>query len=294
VAVDAEAAARLRSLGYATGSSPRTATAGDDPKRLVALNERFNTALTAFDEGQTQQAIAAFLAILRERPDFVAARASASTALVATGRGREAVDLLHAGLKLQPDSPDLLAKLGAALSAAGDSAGAIDALERARRAGDDSPDVLNQLAVALAGSGRASDARAIFHTLIDRHPGSATAWFNLGLFELQNRRRDEAVAALRRATTIDPSYGDAWNALGAALVDRDTAGAIDAWRRAERLLPRDYDLLFNLGMVLADSRTPSEAIPYLRRFAQEAPRGQYANDITRVVSTLARLGERVR
>jgi arylsulfatase A-like enzyme/Flp pilus assembly protein TadD len=294
VAMDTDAAARLRSLGYATGSSPRTMTPGDDPKRLVALNERFNTALTAFDEGRPQQAIAAFLAILRERPDFVAARTSASTALVATGRGREAVDLLRAGLQQQPESPDLLAKLGAALSAAGDSAGAIDALERARRAGDEGPDVLNQLAVVLAGTGRANDARAIFHTLIDRHPGSATAWFNLGLFELQHRQRDEAVAAFRRASAIDPSYGDAWNALGAALVDRDTLGAIDAWRRAERLLPRDYDLLFNLGMVLADSRTPSEAIPYLRRFAQEAPRDRYANDIARVAATLARLGERVR
>ena len=279
VAMDTEAAARLRSLGYSTGSSPRTVTAGDDPKRLVALNERFNTALTAFDEGQPQQAIAAFLAILRERQDFVAARASASTALVATGRSREAIDLLREGLRQQPDSPELLAKLGAALSAAGDAAGSIDAFERARRAGDDGPDVLNQLALVYAGSGRANDARAIFRTLIDRHPGSATAWFNLGLFELQNRRRDEAVAAFRRATAIDPSYGDAWNALGAALVDRDTPGAIDAWRRAERLLPREYDLLFNLGMVLADSRTPAEAIPYLRRFAQEAPRDQYASDI---------------
>ena len=294
VAMDTEAAARLRSLGYSTGSAPRTMSTGDDPKRLVALNERFNTALTAFDEGQPEQAIAAFLAILRERQDFVAARASASTALVATGRSREAIGLLREGLRLQPDSPDLLAKLGAALSAAGDAAGSIDAFERARRAGDDGPDLLNQLALVYAESGRGNDARAIFQTLIDRHPGSATAWFNLGLFELQSRRKEDAAVAFRRATAIDPSYGDAWNALGAALVDRDTAGAIDAWRRAERLLPREYDLLFNLGMVLADSRSPSEAIPYLRRFAQEAPRDKYASDIGRVASTLARLGEQVR
>jgi len=294
VAIDTEAAARLRSLGYSTGSSPRTMTAGDDPKRLVALNERFNTALTAFDDGQPQQAIAAFLAILRERQDFVAARASASTALVATGRSREAIDLLREGLRQQPDSPELLAKLGAALSAAGDSDGAIDALERARREGDDGPDVLNQLAVVLAGSGRASEARTIFHTLIDRNPGAATAWFNLGLLELQNRGSDEAVAAFRRAIAIDPSYGDAWNALGATLVSADTKAAVDAWRQAERLLPGDYDLLFNLAMVLADSATPSEAIPYLQRFAREAPRDRYARDLARVQSTRDRLERRVR
>jgi arylsulfatase A-like enzyme/tetratricopeptide (TPR) repeat protein len=294
VAIDADAAARLRSLGYSAGSPPQTLNPGDDPKRLVGLNERFNTALTSFDQGQPQAAIAAFLAILRERPDFVAARTSASTALVATGRSREAVDLLREGLRQQPGSAELLVKLGAALNAAGDAAGSIEAFERARRAGDDGPDVLNQLALVYAGSGRINEARTIFRTLIDRNPGTATAWFNLGLFELRNRRRDEAAAAFRRATAVDPLYGDAWNALGAALVDRDTPGAIDAWRRAERLLPREYDLLFNLGMVLADSRTPSEAIPYLRRFEQEAPRDQYASDIARVASTLARLREPVR
>ena len=293
VALESDAAARLRSLGYAAGSSPGTMNGGDDPKRMVTLNERFNTALTAFDEGRPQQALSAFLAILRERQDFVAARASASTVLIATGRSREAVDLLRAGLTQQPDSPELLAKLGAALAAAGDPAGSADALEHARRAGDDGPDVLNQLAVLLAASGRADDARTIFRTLIDRNPGAATAWFNLGIFELQHRRRDEAVVAFRRATAIDPSYGDAWHALGAALVTADASAAIDAWRRAERLLPNDYDLLFNLAMVMAEGDTPSESIPYLQRFAREAPHRRYASDIARAHAILGRLGRRV-
>ena len=294
VALETEAAARLRSLGYAAGSSPSKVSASDDPKRLVALNERFNSALTMFDEGRPQDALPAFLAILRERPDFVAARASASTVLVSTGRSREAVDLLRAGLKEQPDSPELLAKLGAALGAAGDLAGSKDALERARRAGNEDPDVLNQLAILLAASGRTDEARTIFRALIDRNPGAATSWFNLGLFELQNRRGGEAANALRRATAIDPSYGDAWNALGAALVQADARAAADAWRRAERLLPGDFDLLFNLAMVLADSDTPAEAIPYLQRFAREAPHDRYASDIARAQATLDRLGQRGR
>jgi cytochrome c-type biogenesis protein CcmH/NrfG len=85
---------------------------------------------------------------------------------------------------------------------------------------------------------------------------------------------------------VDPERGDAWQGLGAALVSSDRAGAVDAWRRAERLLPHDYDLLFNLGVVLADGPNPREAAPYLQRFVREAPRERYAADIARVEALL--------
>jgi len=295
VPLDAQASARLRSLGYTAGSSThKNVTAADDPKRLVALNERFNSALTAFDEGRGDEALAAFQSILRERPDFATARASASTVLVAAGRSAEAIRLLQDGLALEPGSPVLLAKLGSALRAAGDFTGAAAALDRARRAGNASPDVANDLAVVYAAAGRVHEARALFQELADRSPGSATTWYNLGLFELQVSRPPAAVAALKRATAIDPSYGEAWQALGAALVETDKRGAIDAWRRAERLVPGDYDLLFNLGMVLTDSDAPADAIPYLQRFVRDAPRDKYAHDLSRVRATIDRIERRSR
>jgi arylsulfatase A-like enzyme/Flp pilus assembly protein TadD len=295
VALEPDAAGRLRSLGYTGGSSRRSGSGpADDPKRLVVLNEQFNSALTAFDEGHGPEALSTFQAILRERPDFVAARTSAATVLLATGRNVEAVDLLRAGLRDQPDAPELLAKLGSALRAAGDLRGAAETLDRASRAGDQNPEVSNDLAVVYAGLGRRDEARAVFKQLLERNPASATTWFNLGLFELQSRRPVEAADAFRRATSLDPGYGEAWHALGAALVERDVPGAIDAWRHAERLLPREYDLLFNLGMLLADSRTPSEAVPYLERFEREAPRDRYASDIARVEAALARVKRAIR
>ena len=289
VALDPEAAARLRSLGYTGGTPARgPITLADDPKRLVALNERFNSALTAFDSGRTAEALSAFLSILGERADFDAARSSAATVLMTTNRAHAAVALLREGLA-QRQSPELLAKLGTALREDGDLTAAADALQAARSAGDENPDVTNDLAVVYAGLGRTAEARALFHELLDRDPGGATTWFNLGLFELQNRRQSEAAVAFRRAVALDPSYGDAWNALGATLVKADNAGALDAWRHAERLLPRDYDLLFNLAIVMSESGTPSASIPYLRRFVQEAPPDRYAPDIARVRQILARL-----
>ncbi|HEY2149654.1 MAG TPA: sulfatase-like hydrolase/transferase [Vicinamibacterales bacterium] len=289
--LDAEARSRLRSLGYTGGSAAaKVPGIADDPKRLVALNEQFNTAITAYDEGRSDQALTAFLSILRARPDFTSARTTASTILVAGGHGREAADLLRAGLAIEPASAELLARLGTAIRATGDLGEARDAFERARGAGDDTADLLNELAQIYAGLGHPDQARQLFQAVVDRNPTSPTSWFNLGLFELQNRRPADAASALRRATAIDPSYGDAWNALGAALAATDPRDAVDAWRHAERLLPGDYDLLFNLAMTLADGVHPQEALPYLQRFAKEAPRDRYAGDVATVRARIQRLG----
>jgi arylsulfatase A-like enzyme/Flp pilus assembly protein TadD len=292
-ALDADAAARLRSLGYVSGSDGAHGARGfsraDDPKQLVALNERFNTALTAFEEGRTRDALAAFLEVLDARPDFLTARTSAATVLVATNRPEDAVRLLRDAPADEASSPELLAKLGSALRSAGDLKAAAVAPERARETGNRSADVVQDLAVVYAQLGRAAAARALFEQLTADNPSSATAWYNRGLFELQSRRPDAAAKALRTAVERDATYGDAWNALGAALASTDPAGALDAWRHAERLLPRDYDLLFNVAMLAARSDQPAEALPYLRRFAAEAPREKYGSDMPRVQQMLSRL-----
>jgi tetratricopeptide (TPR) repeat protein len=67
--------------------------------------------------------------------------------------------------------------------------------------------------------------------------------------------------------------------LGAARASSDPQSAIEAWRRAEALMPRDYDLLFNLAVVLRQQRRVDEARPYVERFVREAPPSRYARDI---------------
>ena len=296
--VDEQADRRLRSLGYvAASSSPsrkgaertRSYSADDDPKRLVALNERFNTALSAFNNGHETEALAGFRSVLFERPDFLSARTSAATLLIARGRAGEAVALLRDAPPHQAGSPQLLAKLGVALREAGDLPSAAVSLERARAAGAENPELANDLGVVYARLGRVNDARALFQELLGRDPGDAATWNNLGVLELSSARPTQAAAAFRHAVEADPARGDAWQGLGAALVEQDRPAAIDAWRRAERLLPRDYDLLFNLGVVLAESPNPREALPYLERFVREAPRDRYGADIARVEAMLRRV-----
>ena len=289
--VDADAAARLRSLGYTAGSAaprPQQYSAADDPKQLVVLNERFNTALEAFNAGRPGVALAAFLALLRERPDFITARTSAATVLITSNRAAEAIQLLRSAPAAQTAAPDILTKLGAALQRAGDLKGAAAAFERSRAAGNQNPEIFNDLGVVYAQLGRVDEARTMFQELLRRDPNAAGTWTNLGLAELSAKQLDAATDAFRHAVAADPSNGQAWQGIGAATVGRDARTAIDAWQRAERLQPRDYDLLFNLGMVLADSDHPADALPYLTRFVREAPRARYAGDIPRVEAAIAK------
>jgi len=291
VPVGEDAAARLRSLGYTAASAAparRHYTERDDPKQLVALNERFNTALETFNEGRAEEALGSFLALLRERPDFVTARTSAATVLIATGRAADAVALLRAAPAEQASAPEILARLGTAHQHAGQLKDAAAALERSRAAGNQNPELLNDLGVVYAQLRRTADARAMFDELLRRDPTSAATWTNLALAELSAGRPDAAAEAFRRAVVIDPSNAQAWQGLGAATIDRDRNAAVEAWRHAEQLQPRDYDLLFNLGMVLADGDRPAEAVPYLTRFLKEAPRDRYARDFPRVEAALAK------
>jgi arylsulfatase A-like enzyme/Flp pilus assembly protein TadD len=292
--LDGETAGRLQSLGYVSASVTHRGafTSRDDPKHLVALSERFNSALTAFDEGRPAEALDGFAAVLRERPDFLSARTSAATVLMAIGRAPEAARLLREAPADQAGTPEVLSKLGAALRESGDLSGAATSLEQARRARPDDAGIVEDLGVVYATLGRVADARAAFQEALAMHPHAATVWYNLGIMELQNRQAGAAANALHRAVENDPEYADAWRALGFALVGGNRAAAADAWRRAERLAPGDYDLLFNLAMVLAESDEPADAVPYLQRFLREAP-PRYTPDRARVEATLARI-ERTR
>jgi arylsulfatase A-like enzyme/Flp pilus assembly protein TadD len=291
VAIGEDAAARLRSLGYTSASGAparQNYTEHDDPKRLIALSEQFNTALEAFNAGRSAEALSMFLALLRERPDFLTARTSAATVMMSTGQAPAAVALLRAAPAEQAGAPEILARLGTALQRAGNLKDAAAVLERSRAAGNQNPEILNDLGVVYAQLGRIAEARAMFEELLRRDPTAAATSTNLGLAELSAHRPEAAADAFRQAVKADPSNAEAWQGLGAATVGRDTPAAIDAWRRAERLQPRDYDLLFNLGMVLVESDRPAEALPYLTRFMKEAPRERYARDFRQVEAAIAR------
>jgi tetratricopeptide (TPR) repeat protein len=88
-----------------------------------------------------------------------------------------------------------------------------------------------------------------------------------------------AVRAFERAVAADPNLGAAWQALGAVRASSDPDAALVAWGRALALMPRNYDLLFNVAVLQRQQGHTEEARAAAERFVREAPPARYARDI---------------
>jgi arylsulfatase A-like enzyme/Flp pilus assembly protein TadD len=263
--VDADAEARLRSLGYVVGSSPRPArayTAADDPKRLVHLNAALDDAMAAWsraspggpgDPGSSAEAINILRRVVQERPDLTVAYDRLAFMLRATGRMPEAVAVLDEAARAGHADPALLRSLGSLLRDSGDlqrSASVLEAIVKENSADLQGMDALGQTYTRMH---RTRDAEAMFRRVLAASPSSAATWNNLGVLYLsENRAADAAAAidALSRAVAINPALAGAHNGLGVAFARQgDVKRAVDEWREALRIRPDFEDPRANLERV---------------------------------------------
>ena len=152
------------------------------------------------------------------------------------GRLPEAEALYRQVLAQVPDHPDALQLLADLAQRAGEHAQAVELLRHATRI-NPSPHGFNQLGLALHAAGR----------------------------------RDEAIAALRRALALNPGYSEAHNHLGLALQE---AGRLDAalacFHAALDCRPGNAQAINNLGIALdALGRKPEALAAYRRALALE-------------------------
>jgi arylsulfatase A-like enzyme/Flp pilus assembly protein TadD len=270
VALDDEAAARLKALGYASASGRPSAireyTAADDPKTLLPVHRTFMAALDRAERNETEEALRDLRQVIAARPSFTGAYTAAASILIGAGRAPEAVRMLLAARNGGVTSPDVDRRLAAAYVSTGQFEQAVALLRGLTAPPTEDFEALNLMGVALLQTGQAQDARRMLKRAIELDPTSAGVWTNLGLLEIRAGGRADAAAAFRRAVEIDPGAVDAWRGLGAAAMSAtDARGAIEAWTRAVALEPEDSTTLFNLCVVLAEV-APRDALPYLDRF----------------------------
>ena len=290
-AEDADAAARLRALGYVSGSAaPKTRyTEADDPKRLVDVDQQIHRAVDAFTAGRAAEASQLYAQVIARRPDMAIAYRHLAFVEWQRGDASGAIDVLRRGVKAGVTDPRLAGQLGEYLTETGRMQEGITLLESVAGGAGADLDALNALGIAYAQAGRADKARAIFERVLAVNASSSVPLENLGLLALDRGDVVEARRQFERAAAVNPRSSRAQAGIGnVAIRSGDRAGAIDAWKRAVALDPRNFDALYNVGTALARAGDLNAARPYLEQFLRSAPPALYRKDLDEVARLLKR------
>src|SRR6185503_13808786 len=183
--VPADAAERLRALGYVSGSSQPVGDDAPNPADHIAAWNTFERELTRLDNGEVRAALTNLAALARRYPDAPVFQATYARALKDTGRAAQAVDIYRRLVARWPKDAALYHDLAVAATAANMPAEALRA---------------EQAALTL----QPADAVPAFERAVQDDPSNAVFWTNLG-----NARRDvgdtvRAEQAYRSALEHDP------------------------------------------------------------------------------------------
>jgi choline-sulfatase len=283
--------ARLRSLGYLSGSaSPRERYGPeDDPKNLVALDRDLQRVVSLYHDGKMDEAILLAKNVVRFRPTMSMGYEYLSFLQGQTGRDDLAAATLEAARRRGLLTEVLASRLGLLYSAQRKSNEALAILEPLAESRN--PDVLNALGIARATAGRVPEAIRAFESALAADPGNALAWQNIGLTQVQHDRPGEALAAFDKAFAINDRLPRAWNGRGVALerLGRHDE-ALDAWKRAVSLDSQQFEALLNLGTIALERGNVGLGREALRQFLATAPPGLFAEDLRRARRMLAESG----
>ena len=125
---------------------------------------------------------------------------------------------------------------------------------------------------------RLAEAKEIYETLLELHPGHAAAAINLGTIRYNERDFAGAEAMYRRATESDPEYALAFFDLGNVLDEQQRLDeAIVAYERALKLVPQYADAHYNLALAYERMKEPRKALRHWTNYTRLDPTGPWAS-----------------
>jgi tetratricopeptide (TPR) repeat protein len=221
--LDAEATARLRSLGYISGSesmAQRRTGPRPDPKDKMPLLQELLQAQSMGANGQPEAAATQLQSLARKDADNPAVHLALSSVHLRRGDAGAAVDAARRAVALDPDS---------------------------------TVGILN-LAFAYQSAGRIDDAATGFKRVLVLDPGNVKALVGLAETQYEQGSREQAFASYQRAAAAAPTFASIHTSLGILALELNRPDvAAEALKRAVTLGDRQEGLHFNLG-VLAEQR----------------------------------------
>lgn len=297
--LDAEAADKLRSLGYLSfGGVQDTDRERADPKDVVHLHVGLERARRLLRDQLYEQAAQQLRKVLAEDAGNLAALSELSQAYHEMGQTDQGLEIVQQALALDPNNPGLTLRL-ASFEAQRDN---LDkALEITGAALELDPHHLEsriQRAIYLQRLKRFDEAQDELEKALEsdpEHPRIQT--FYARLVELRQGKLAEAEARLRQALAADPFLVPAYRVLGDTLTrQRKIDEAVEVLRQGLTRSPDDGQLHARLGLLLARSgrggaeteRHLSEAIRLIGEFRADlhAARGGWLAEQGRMQEAL--------
>lgn len=274
----------------------------------VALRELMQQGVEHHRLGRLDEAQAAYLTILGERPQHADANHNLAVILLAAGNHAGALAHFKAALESQPNNWQYWISYVDALIQADQNWLAATVLEDARRAGI-AADVIDELlgrlmskvsavtatvaAVPKSDSPSAEDVvtlsellkvqrfeelQRISGGLAQRFPQGPFGWKMLGLALLAQGKNQEAVIPLLKVVEICPADGDNLNTLGLAYIKQcRLVEAEFSFRLANHFVPQQSQALSNLGMALQMRGRLDQAAVCLRQCLAQDERSPAAH-----------------
>ena len=281
---------RLRALGYVGGAEAvqkQRYTVEDDPKRLIEIDSRIRDVVTRYRAGDYDGAIAICEENIRRRPTMLLSHLQLAYLQRMRGRLDLAIRAAKEAVDLQPLDSEALSLYGAYLTEAGRFREAVAFLDPYARNTKADIDVLTALGMAQARLGQRDEALATFARARELDPSNAMVLVNAGTVYLMAGDRVRARQAFEAALDIDQEVARAHNSLGVIAAEEGHVDeAVERWKRAVTLDPRDYQTLFNLGTTLRKLHREAEARPFLEAYLKAAPVALEGRDMARVRSWL--------
>lgn len=239
-ALDAESLAKLRSLGYLSGTTSDSRNRKGplvDPKDRMEIWNRLQRGISLFGHGDYRTAARVFAVIVEDDPLILMAHEFLGSCWLRLSEIDRAEKVYGQALDRGLDSPELHRRLGQIHVQRGH-------LDLAGR----------ELEIAVA-----------------MDPRSVEAQFELGQIRRRVGRSTQAIEHYRAALDLNPSYLWAWNGLAMTLsAGGEPQEALVAFRRVVEIDPEGAPGYFNLAVHLERVDRPEESVDAYRRYLELA------------------------
>jgi arylsulfatase A-like enzyme/Tfp pilus assembly protein PilF len=285
----AESAERLRSLGYASGSTVATAASRRvDPKDRVEVWAAIEDGIdrTARDPQAAQRAFARALSL--DPGNGLAMKYLADVSFRA-GKLAAARDGYRRAVAAGFRHPDVFVNLASIAEREGKTGEARAALTEAVQSAPADADAWNRLGLLEARSGDLAAARRAFTSAMAAAPDRAEPYYNLAIVERRAGNEAAAQLGLQEALARDPSYPEAHYELGTGyLMAKQAERALTEYRAALAARPDYAEALFGAARAALDLGKKDDARRDYEQFIKVAP-PEYQAQVAAARDALRRL-----